>query len=157
MHNWFAIFTTLFFAMVLALLPMPDWTVWLRPAWVLMVLVYWAMVTPARVSVGVAWMMGLVLDLLNGTLLGEHALAFTIVIYFVSKLHIRLLMSPLIQQGISIFVFVLFYEFIIYCIQGFIGELPGSHLYWLSAVTSMLLWPWLFVLMRDCRRWFKVA
>lgn len=157
MHSFFAITTTLLIALILALVPMPDWTIWLRPAWVLMVLIYWAMMAPYQISVGTAWFMGLIVDLLNGTLLGEHALAYTIVVYFVSKMHIRLRMYPLLQQGMSIFGFVLMYQFIIYCIQGFIGQLPGSHLYWLSSVTSMLLWPWLFVVMRDCRRWFKVA
>ena len=101
--------------------------------------------------------MGLVLDLFNGVLLGEHALAFTVIIYFVNRIHIRLRMFPLLQQGLFVFLLVLLYQFIIYCIQGFIGNLPNSHLYWLSSVSSMLLWPWLFVLMRDCRRWFKIA
>lgn len=157
MHNWFAICTTLLIALILALLPMPDWTTWLRPAWVLLVLIYWAMVIPARVSVGTAWIMGLLMDLLYGTLLGEHALAYTIVVYCVSRMHIRLRMYPMLQQGFTILLFVLMYQFILYCVQGFIGDVPSSPLYWLSAVTSMLLWPWLFVLMRDCRRWFRVA
>ena len=157
MHSWFAIFMTLMIALVLALLPMPDWTIWLRPAWVLLVLIYWAMTVPYLVSVGVAWTMGIVVDLMNGTVLGEHALAFTIVVYFVSRMHIRLRMYPLLQQGMSILFFVLLYQFIVYCIQGFIGELPRSNLYWLSSITSMLLWPWLFVVMRDFRRWFRVA
>jgi rod shape-determining protein MreD len=157
MHNWFAILLTLSIALILAFLPMPDWTIWLRPAWVLLVLIYWAMMIPHHVGVGFAWMIGLMIDLLNGTVLGEHALAYTVVVYFVSRMHIRLRMYPLLQQGLSIWIFVLLYQFIIYCIQGFIGELPDSHLYWLSSVTSMLLWPWLFILMRDCRRWFKVA
>ncbi|MBV9576732.1 MAG: rod shape-determining protein MreD [Gammaproteobacteria bacterium] len=157
MHSWLAILTTFVIAFVLALLPMPDWTVWLRPAWILLVLIYWAMTTPYRVGVGVAWMIGLIADLLNGTLLGEHALAFTTIIYFVSRMHIRLRMYPLLQQGISVLGFVLLYQFILYCIQGFIGNLPNSNLYWLSSITSMLLWPWFFILMRDGRRWFKVA
>lgn len=157
MHNWSVIFITLILALVLALLPMPDWTTWLRPAWVLMVLIYWAMMVPYRVSVGVAFIVGLLVDLLNGTLLGEHALAFTIVIYFVNRMHIRLRIYPLLQQGLSILFFVLLYQFILFCIQGFIGELPDSNLYWLSSITTTLLWPWLFVLMRDCHRWFKIA
>lgn len=157
MHSWFVVFITIAFAIVLTLLPMPDWTLWLRPAWVLMVLIYWAMTMPYRVSVGAAWFTGLALDLLNGTLLGEHALAMTVVVYFVSRMHIRLGMYPLLQQGLSVLFFVLLYQFILYCIQGFIGSLPGSHLYWMSSVTSMLFWPWLFVLLRDCRRRFKVA
>ncbi len=157
MHNWFAIIVTLFIALVLALLPMPEWTIWLRPAWVLMVLIYWSITVPGRVGVGTAWVMGIIMDVLNDTLLGEHALAYTMVIYFVSRMHIRLRMYPLLQQGLSIWAFVFLYQFIIYCIQGFIGSLPESHLYWLSSVTSMLLWPWLFVLLRDFRRWLKVA
>lgn len=157
MHSWVVIATTLLIALILALLPMPDWAIWCRPAWVLMVLIYWGMALPMRVSVGVAWIMGLILDLVSGTLLGEHAMAFTIVIYFVTRMHMRLQMYPMLQQGISVFVFVLLYQFIIYCIQGFVDALPSSQLYWLSSVTSMLLWPWLYVLMRDCRRWFRIA
>lgn len=157
MENWSTILISLFLAIILALLPMPEWTAWLRPAWVLLVLIYWAMNSPYRVSVGIAWSMGIVIDLLTGTLLGEHAVAYTLVVYLVSRIYIRLRMYPLLQQGLSIFIFVLLYQFILYCIQGFIGELPNSHLYWLSSITSMLLWPWLFVLLRDWRRWFSFA
>lgn len=157
MHNWLVIILTFIVALVLTLLPMPNWTIWLRPAWVLMVLIYWTMTIPYQVGVGTAWTTGLILDLLSGTLLGEHALAFTIVIYFVVRMHSRLRMYPMLQQGMSILMFVLLYQFILYCTQGFIGQLPRSNLYWLSPVTSMLLWPWLFVLLRDCGRWFKVA
>lgn len=148
---------TLLIALILALLPMPGWMIWLKPAWVLLVLIYWAMVTPARVGVGVAWLTGLMVDLLNGSLLGEHALAYTVVIYFVSRMYIRLRMYPMLQQGLSILFFVLLYQFILFCIQGFIGQLPGSNLYWLSSITSMLLWPWLYVLMRDYRRLLKLS
>jgi rod shape-determining protein MreD len=157
MHNWFVILCTLLLAVILALLPMPELASWFRPPWVLMVLIFWSMMMPYRVSVGMAWVVGIMMDLLNGTLLGEHALAFTIVIYFVSKMHMRLRFFPLLQQGISIFLFVLLYQFIIYCVQGFIGDLPESYLYWLPPVTSMILWPWLYVIMRDFSLWVKVA
>jgi rod shape-determining protein MreD len=157
MRNWLVIFITFLIALMLAMLPMPDWTVWLRPSWVLMVLIFWAMTTPLYASVGTAWMAGILVDLLNGTVLGEHALAYTIVIYFVSRMQLRLSMYPMMQQGLSILFFVLLYQFIIYCIQGFVGDLPASHLFWMSSFTSMLLWPWMFVLLRDCRRWFNVA
>lgn len=157
MHKWLTIFISLFFAMVLALLPMPDWTVWLRPAWVLLILIYWAMILPQHINVGAAWTMGLVVDLLTDTMLGEHALAYTVIIYLVTRIHLRLRIYPMLQQGISILFFMLLYQFILYCSQGFIGHLPQSNLYWLSSFTSMLLWPWLFILMRDYRRWLKVA
>lgn len=111
---------------------------------------------PYRINVGTAWTVGLCLDVLNGTLLGEHALALAIVIYFAIRMHSRFCMFPLMQQGLCMFLFVLLYLFILFCIQGFLGELPKSWLYWSCALTSMLLWPWVFVIMHDCRRRFRV-
>ena len=125
-HDGFIIFFTIIIALILTLLPMPGWTAWLRPAWVLLALIYWSMDKPYRVNVGTAWIVGIILDVLNGTLLGEHALALTIVIYTVVRMHSRLQMFPLLQQGLSIFLLVLFYQFILYCVQGFIGELPQA-------------------------------
>src|SRR3990167_1981568 len=157
MPNWVAILITIVAALLLTILPMPAWTEWLRPAWVLLVLIYWTVTMPYLVGVGTAWLAGLVFDLLMGTVLGEHALAFTLVIYFISRLSLRLRMYSLPQQGMNILIFILFYQFIIYCIQGFLGELPNSHLYWLSSITSVVFWPWLFLLMRDFQRWFKIC
>lgn len=157
MHNVTVIFTTFLIAFILTLLPMPEWTIWLRPAWVLMVLIFWIMVTPYRINVGVAWLIGIFLDVLHGTLIGEHALAFTIIAYIVTRIQTRFYWFPLSQQGLIVFFLVLFYQAILYCIQGFLGELPRSTWYWAASVTSMLLWPWIFIIMNDCRRRFRVT
>lgn len=148
---------TFIVALMLTLLPMPVWTVWLRPAWVLLVLIYWIMTTPYQVNLGIAWLLGIVLDILNGTLLGEHALALTLVTYIVARMHSRLRMFPLWQQGFCVFLLVLLYQFVLFCVQGFLGELPQSWLYWSASVTSMLLWPWIFSILRDLRYRFKVT
>lgn len=156
-NSWLTIIATFLIAFILTILPMPSWTIWLRPAWILMVLIYWVMFTPHAVNVGVAWMIGILLDVSMGTLLGEHALAMTIVAFIVSKTNSQLRMFPLVQQGVSVFVLVLIYQFILYCIQGFIGQVPNNWLYWSSSVTSMLLWPWVFSIIRDYRHRTKVA
>ncbi len=157
MRNFPAILATIVVALILTLLPMPEWTGWARPAWVLMVLIYWTMTIPYQVNVGIAWTMGLILDVLTGTMLGEHALALTVVVYLTYRSHMRINMYPMIQQSFSILFFVMSYQFIIYCIQGFVGEPPLSHLYWLSSLTSMLLWPWLYVLLRDYTKWVRIG
>jgi rod shape-determining protein MreD len=147
-NSWFVIPVSFILAFMLTLLPMPGWAIWLRPAWVLMVLIFWTMTSPERVNVGTAWIVGIVLDVLLGSLLGEHAFALTVITYIVVRMHTRLRMFPLIQQGLSIFLLVLLYQFILFCIQGFIGSLPNSWLYWSSSLTSMLLWPWVYSIMR---------
>jgi rod shape-determining protein MreD len=154
---WIAVPVTVLFALVLTLLPMPEWTVWLRPAWVMMVLIYWSMTSPQYVNVGTAWTVGIILDVLNGTLLGEHALALVIVTYFVVRMHSQLRVYPIPQQAIWVFLFVLLYQFVLFCVQGFLGELPKTWLYWSSSATSMLLWPWVYTIMRDYRRRLKMA
>lgn len=156
MRNMNAIAFTLLVALFLTLLPMPAWAVWARPAWVLMVLIFWTLVTPSRVNVGIAWSLGLLMDILLGTMLGEHALALTIVVYLAYRSRMRIKMYPLLQQSFSILVFIFIYQFILYCIQGFVGEVPHSHLYWLSMVSSMLLWPWLSIVMQDYCNWVRM-
>jgi rod shape-determining protein MreD len=151
-NNGLFIFLTIIIAFLLTLLPMPGWAIWLRPSWVLMVLIYWTIANPEQVNVGIAWMIGILLDVLQGTLLGEHALAMTIVIYFVVRMVSRLRMYPLMQQGLSIMVLVLVYQSILFCIQGFLGSMPQSWMYWSSSLTSMLLWPWVAGIMRSSRR-----
>lgn len=152
-----SIFLTFAIGIGLTLLPMPSWALWLRPAWLLLLLIYWSMMLPNRVGVGTAWFLGLFIDVLNGTLLGEHALAYTVIIYLASRMSIRLRMSPWLQQTVSILGFVFLYQFIMYCLQGFLNGAPGSRLYWLSSLTSMMIWPWFFVLMRDVQRRFKIS
>lgn len=156
-HSWFIVPMTFLVAFILTLLPMPEWTVWLRPAWVVMVVVYWIMMTPHRVNVGTAWLMGIFLDVLNGTLLGEHALAMTLVAYVVARIPSRLRMFLLLQQGFIIFLLVLLYQFVLFCVQGFLGQLPSTWLFWSPPVTSMLLWPWVFSIIRNCRRRFRAV
>ncbi|SRR5579883_548307 len=153
----FMIALTFLLALMLTMLPMPAWTVWLRPAWVLLIIIYWTMETPYYVNVGLAWFSGIILDVLNGTLLGEHALAMTIVIYLVARMQSRLRMFSLLQQGLMIFLFTLIYQFILYCVQGFQGEVPRNYLYWSASATSMIVWPWVYSVLQSYRRRFKVG
>lgn len=139
-------------AFILTLLPMPGLFIWLKPAWILMVLIFWAMTLPETVNVGIAWIVGIFLDVLESTLLGEHALALTLVTYLVVRMHSRLYMFPVLQQSLCIFLFVLLYQFILFCIKGFLGTVPSHWLYWSSALTSMILWPWISITMREQMR-----
>ncbi|OAI48843.1 hypothetical protein AYO45_00790 [Gammaproteobacteria bacterium SCGC AG-212-F23] len=151
-RNLFIVYISLFIALVLTLLPMPSWFGWLRPHWILLVLIYWAMTQPYQVNVGTAWVVGIILDVLTGTLLGEHALGLTVITYFVVRFQSRLQMFPLLQQGLCVFLLVVLYQAILFSVQGFLGDAPKTMLYWLASITSVLIWPWLFVVLQDFRR-----
>ena len=68
-------------SLMLTALPMPEWARIWRPAWVCLVLIYWCMALPARVGILVAACAGILLDVISGTLLGQHALALSVVAF----------------------------------------------------------------------------
>ncbi len=156
-HNggWVIAFTFIA-ALALTMLPLPDWAEGFRPEWVAMVLVYWCLALPDRVGVGIGWSMGLLLDVVRGALLGQNALALAFIAYVVVNLYQRLRIFPLWQQALFVLVLIALDQLLVLWVKGVIGQPPQSWLYWLPSVTSMLLWPWVFLILRDLRRQFQV-
>ncbi len=151
------IFISLLLAFLLTALPLPDWANHWRPAWVAMVLIYWCMALPNRVGIGIAWCLGLLLDVQQGALLGQNALGLALIAYFIIQIHKRFRLFPLVQQSSLIGFIIIFYLLIASWINGIMGIPPKSWVYWMPAFTSMVLWPWLFVILRDIRRKYHVS
>lgn len=144
-------------AYLLTMLPLPDWADLFRPQWVTMVLIYWAMALPQRVGVGVGWVSGLFLDVIHGALLGQHALALAVVAYLTLHLHRRVRVFPVWQQALVVLMLVALCQMMVLWIKGVIGQSPETWHYWWPSLTSMLLWPWVFLVLRDIRRKFRIA
>lgn len=156
-QNGWAIVLTFIVALMLTLVPLPEWAEVARPEWVAMVAIYWVMALPERVGVGIAWFMGLFLDVAKGSLLGQHAFALTLVAYVTTHLYMRLRIFPLMQQSLVVMVLVALELMLVLWIKGIIGQSPETWTYWIPAFTSALLWPWVFLILRDLRRHFRVT
>jgi len=141
-----------FLALLLEMLPFPGWTLWLRPDWAFLLLITLAWLLPEKVGVGYALIIGLLLDLINGTPLGEHAIAMLPVVYLVIKFHRQLIMFPRMQQMLLVLAFVLVYKLILFVLQTMFAQEPVHILYWVAALIDMVLWPWLFMLLEDLRQ-----
>ncbi len=151
------VMVTLFCGLILTIISLPVWATWLRPLWMMIILVYWSMALERWVGVGLAWCVGIVLDIFSNTLLGEHALALTIVVFVVMKMQKQVRVMPIFQQSLVIFVLALLYLALLYWPQRLMNEGAIVWLYWLPAVTTFLLWPWLFALLRAYRRYFGIS
>jgi len=147
---------TLAAALVLAIFPLPDWAQPYRPQWPLMVLGYWCMALPHRVGVLVGWTTGLLGDVLTGTLLGQQALGYAIAAYLIITLHRRLRLFPWWQQAASLGGIFALERMISFLALGATGGMTPDWTHWLAPVTSMALWPWMFIILRDIRRKFRV-
>lgn len=137
----FLIILTLLIAMILEILPLPMKLLWIQPQWVFVVLVFWISHSPLLVGVGVSFMVGVLLDLLKGTLLGEYAFVFCIISYLLIKFHPHLRSLPMWQQCLMIFLLSMLSLSLRYWIMGLIGWPPFTWSYWLSAITTPIAWP----------------
>ena len=141
-------------AFMLAIMPLPNWAVELRPEWVTLVLIYWAMTAPSNIGVTFAWFTGLLLDVSYGTLMGQHAIGMVLVIYVIHIQHQRLRVASLLQQAIVIFGLLFIKQLLILWVDGMLGRTPGSWLYFMPTVTSTVLWPWIYLILKNLERKF---
>ncbi|MCU7851228.1 MAG: rod shape-determining protein MreD [Candidatus Thiodiazotropha sp. (ex Monitilora ramsayi)] len=153
----YIIYLTLLMGYFLTLIPLPEWAQTFRPQWVALILIYWCMALPERVGVGLGFIVGLLLDVLTGTLLGQHALGLSVVAFVTIKLHLRVRVMPLRQQVFTIFIILLVERLLALWSTGAAGYPTPSLWYWVTPVIGMLLWPWIYILLRDTRRRFHVS
>jgi rod shape-determining protein MreD len=139
-------------AILLAIMPGPGWAEPFRPDWVGMVLIYWCIAVPERVGVGTGWTLGLILDVLYGALLGGNALAKALVAFIANKTHLKLRMFPRWQQAVVVLVLLALNQLLLLWIRGAAGRAPEAFAYWTPSIVAMVVWPWLFVILRDVRR-----
>ena len=148
------IFATLMVGVLLTIMPIPEWARPYRPPWYTLILIYWVMAMPQRVGVGSAWLLGIALDIMTGTLLGQHAIGLSILAYMVHQAHLRLRLFPLWQQAMVILPLLLLERAITFWGMG-VAHQPLPRLeYWISPFVGILLWPWVYILLRDVRRRF---
>ena len=139
-------------AFMLTALPLPDWAVPWRPAWVALVLAYWCLALPPRIGVFTAWFTGLLLDVMHGSLLGQHAFGLAAVAFVVVMYHQQIRVYPLFRQALVVGSLIFIYSLSMLLIYNFLGSMRYGYDYLLAAITSALLWPWVFIVLRDVRR-----
>lgn len=151
-HGTWVIAASFVVAFMLTALPLPQWALGWRPAWVALVLSYWCLALPQRIGVVTAWFIGLLLDVMHGSLLGQHACGLAIVAYVVVIYHQRIRVYPLFRQAIVIGSLVFLYLSLMLLVYNFLGSMKYGYDYLLASVTSGFLWPWIFIVLRDLRR-----
>ncbi len=155
-HGGIVILTTFVLAMVLTIVPLPDSMIRLRPDWVGLTLIFWCLTLPYRVSVGSGFIVGLLLDVLTGTLLGQHALALSLVAYVCVRLHARIRAYPVWQQMLTVLVLLVLHQLVVLWVDRTIGR-PGQGFgYWLPSLIGMFLWPPAYRWLHSVQRTFSV-
>src|SRR5690606_27810511 len=110
-------------------------------------LVYWVIALPHRVGLFTAWFVGLFIDVLEGSLLGLNAVVMTLIAYVALSLYQRLRMFTPLQQSTTILMLIGVTQLLIFWVLTATGQnTPQTLIFVVSAISSALVWPLIFVL-----------
>jgi rod shape-determining protein MreD len=128
-------------ALILTVLPLPPWLDVVRPAFLVLTVIYWSVNAPRAGGLAIGFFAGLLLDVFQGPVLGEHALALSLITYIAVREHQRIRSKPAIQQALIVFAALILYEVVLFMIDGWTGHPVTSPLRWVHTVTGAFIWP----------------
>lgn len=143
---------TLVVAVILTVLPVSDLLRPIWPHWVALVMIYWVLEGNRLRHLGEAFVLGLVVDVVSGSLLGQHALSLLIISFLLERFRNPLRFFPPWQQAVGIMA-LLFNDRIIQLWIVVLADEPWPPImWWLSPLVGMMLWPWLFLALDALRQ-----
>ncbi|MGA0588774.1 rod shape-determining protein MreD [Dyella sp. KRB-257] len=147
--TWFG--TTLVVALLAMLVPLPAVLQPFKPYWPALVLLYWSLESGERVNLGLAFLVGLFADLLDGVLLGEQALRLTALVFIALRFRSRLRFFPMWQQTLAVLALLLNDRVLLLIVRVFAGATSPPLSWWYAPFVGAALWPFLFLLLDDLR------
>lgn len=128
-------------ALTLTVLPLPAWADMVRPQFLVLAVLFWSINAPRTGGIAFGFFAGLMLDVFQGPVLGEHALALSLITYIAVREHQRIRSKPAFQQALIVFAALILYEVVLFMIDGWTGHPVTSLLRWIHTVTGALIWP----------------
>ncbi|HXX86698.1 MAG TPA: rod shape-determining protein MreD [Casimicrobiaceae bacterium] len=144
---WFVLITLLA-GLVLNMLPLSAVALALKPDFLALVLLYWCIQEPRLIGVGIAWCLGLLMDVADATVFGQHALAYAVLAYGAEYFRRRVLRFPLWQQAAQVALLLLFCSALVALVRVVGGAPLPRWTYAVGSLTGALLWPPLTVLLQ---------
>ncbi|MEX1032661.1 MAG: rod shape-determining protein MreD [Cellvibrionaceae bacterium] len=140
-----------FLALALSVLPLPLNWAWFRPEFVALLVIYWVMALPDRMGVGMAFGVGLVQDVVENAVLGQHALALVAVAYVCVLSYRRIRNYALWQQSAWVFVLIGIHQLFCNWVHSLTGPASQSLIFLVPALVSALIWPMMLIAMEWLR------
>lgn len=155
MNNFVVITLSLLLSVVLTITTFPLGH--FAPDWIHLFLIYWILATPGSIGLLIAWMIGLLVDVVLGSTLGVNALVYSLIAYLIFKSYMAIRYLTVLQQGILILLLLLIKSTIILWIDDMTGASNyTTSLYW-TPLISALVWPLVYYFLRILRRKYNVT
>lgn len=135
------IYCTAVIALMLTVAPLPNYAAVVRPAFLALIVLYWSTMAPQAGGILLGFVFGLLLDVIKGAQLGQHALAMSFLAFLAIRLHLLTRAKPIFQQSLFVLVALVMYETLLWAIDGWSGRPMNSPTRWVHALTGAVMWP----------------
>lgn len=136
-------------ALILTIMPLPEMFTSIRPPWILILMLYLQYYLPDYFKVSLLFILGLILDTLLSTVIGEHAFALCLVSWLASSKARRFYFFSIGQQMALIGLFSALYQLIVLLIDAFLGYRMSIISIAGTSLLSILFWPWMRLLAEE--------
>ena len=141
LNNLIFVWSIMLLTIMMTIMPLPEFFHGIRIEWVSLAIIFFSMMNVSLMGVIAAWTIGLLLDLLQGGLLGENALILSIISYLSYRFRFQVRVYPDWQLMIVTLIFLSFGNLISLWIRGFSGRMLFVTEEWLSIFIAALIWP----------------
>lgn len=141
------VYLSLIAAILLNLLPFENMAAMLRPDFVALTLLYWSIHQPQQTGMSIAFVMGLIMDVIDASIMGQHALAYCLLTFFALILHRRLRMFSAFRQIPAVLWMLFLTQIVVFLTGTLAGTYSPEWYVLLSSVTGALCWPLISIIL----------
>ena len=125
----------------LLVIPLPDNLAFIRIPWLPLSVIFFSIMTPSFFGILSAWFIGFIADLLQGDMLGQNAVALSVITYLSYRFHLQIRVFPIWQMMIAVLLLLSLNELILLWVKGISGQIFFNYTRWIAIVIGALIWP----------------
>lgn len=125
----------------LQFVPLPAILDDIRPPFLVLTVIYWSLAVPRAGGIALGFIAGLAIDVFKGAVLGQYALATSLIAYLAIRQHLLVRNKPVFEQALLVAVALALYELVAWLIDGWTGHAMNGIARWLPIATGAVVWP----------------
>ena len=127
------------------------------PEWILLIVVYWAMAVPSNNKLFLAFLVGIIVDIVYGQVLGISSLFYVLLVYVILRLYNSLRYMTIAQQAVVLLIFIVIKQHLLVWAYFIIDRNIDYQALLVGSFISALVWPLIYYTLRFIRRRFNIG
>ena len=127
------------------------------PEWMLLIVIYWAIAVPSNNKLFIAFLIGIIADIVYGQILGISSLFYVLLVYFILRLYNSLRYMTIAQQAVVIFIFIFLKQHLLVWAYFIIDRNIDYQALIVGSLVSASIWPLIYYSLRFIRRKFNIG